>query len=162
MHIDMIGFSQSMVIIKLIKDKAHVGATGLCCAAAAACEGVCSVVYRGEAVALCAGHCGESEGVAVSVHGCEHRVMCSVCCVGVAGMPQGVEDTHQHLCLCDDTMQHALPKLLGIGALADEELVLSGVLCQAVWAVVVALCECEVWVDVVCEIARGFFGKCAI
>ena len=161
MHVDVIGFLQG-ITVKLVKDEAHVGATGLCCAAVAACEGVCGVVYRGEAVALCAGRCGEGEGVAVLVHGCEHGVMCSVCRVGVAGAPQVAEDAQWHLCLHDDTTQHTLPKLPGIGALADEELVLSGVLCQAVWAVVVALCECEVWVDVVCEIARGFFGKCAI
>ena len=41
-----------MIMVKLIKDKTHVRTTGLCCAAAAACEGVYSVVHGGEAVAL--------------------------------------------------------------------------------------------------------------
>ena len=100
---------------------------------------MCSVTYGHEAVALHAGHCGESEGVAVSVHGCKYGVVGGMCCVGVAGAPQGAEDAHWHLGLCDDTTQHTLSKLLGIGVLAHKELVLNGVLCQAVWAVVVAL-----------------------
>ena len=98
----------------------------------------------------------------MSVYSCENGVMHGVCCVGVAGTPQGAEDAHRHLCLCNDATQYVLSKLSGIGALADEELVPGRVLCQAVWAVVVALCECEVWVDVVHEVARGFLGKCAI
>ena len=65
-----VGVYIDVTVVDLVKDEAHVGVTGLCRAAVAACEGVCSVVYGREAVALCAGHCGESEGVAVSVCGC--------------------------------------------------------------------------------------------
>ena len=153
MHVDMNRLLRSVVMVELIKDEAHVGTTGLCCAAAEACEGVYGVVHRGEAVALHAGHRSEGKGFAVPVPGREHRVVCSMCSADAAGVPQGAEDTHRYLCLCDDATQHALSKLPCIGVLADEELVPSGVLLEAVWAVIVALCECEVWVDVVCEVA---------
>ena len=74
-----VGVYVYVAVVYLVKDEAHVGATGLCRATVAACEGVCSVVYGREAVALCAGHCGEGEGVAASVHGCKNGVVCGVC-----------------------------------------------------------------------------------
>ena len=104
-----------MVMVELIKDEAHVGATGLCCAAAAACEGVCSVVHGGEAVALCAGHCSEGEGVAVSVHGCEHRVVCSVCGMDAAGVPQGTEDPFGTFALVMTLRSTRCPSCLALG-----------------------------------------------
>ena len=96
-----VGVYVYVAVVYLVKDEAHVGATGLCRATVAACEGVCGVVYRREAGALCAGHCGEGEGVAASVRGCKNGVVCGVCRVGLAGAPQGAEDAHRHLCFGD-------------------------------------------------------------
>jgi hypothetical protein len=69
-----VGVYVYMAVVDLVKDEAHVRATGLCHATVAACEGVCSVIYRCEAVALCAGHCSKSEGVAAFVYGCDDGV----------------------------------------------------------------------------------------
>ena len=123
-----VGVYIDVTVVDLVEDEAHVRAAGLCCATVAACEGVCSVIYGREAVALCAGHCGKSEGVAVFVYSCENGVVCGMCCVGVVGAPQGVEDAHRHLCFRDHATQHTLSKLSGIGVLADKELVPGGVL----------------------------------
>ena len=152
----------AMFLVELVEGETHVGTTRLSCAAAAACEGVCAAVNGGEGVASCAGRGHEGEGVAVSVHSREDRVVCGMDGVEAASVPQGAEDAHRHLSLRDDATQYALAHLFSARALADEEFVSSRVACEAVWAVVVALCECEVWVDVVYKVARGLFGKGAI
>ena len=128
-YVDRSRLLWTVASVELIKDEAHVGAAGLCRAAADACEGVCGVIDRGEAVAVCAGHGGKGEGFAVSVHGCKHGVVRSVGGVDVAGAPQGAEDAHGHLSLSDDAMQDALPILSCVGALTDEKFVSGQVLC---------------------------------
>ena len=43
-----VGVYVYVAVVYLVKDEAHVGATGLCCATVAACEGVCAAVNGGE------------------------------------------------------------------------------------------------------------------